>query len=365
MKIVDTDSFAKFELSFAYNPKLFSRMSLRKLLTGFIVCFSVLLLNAQDLHFTNFRLAPLTVNPALAGAFEGTIRVGGIYRGQWLDVNGYKTPALYIDSPVIRGLRKNDWVGVGVSFFSDKAGIGGLTDTGGGLNAAYHLGLDKKNIRNNISFGVSWGSVSRKLTDPMSFTFRDELLSGPGTQSADKGQLTAAMEGESYTDWGAGITLHYDLTKRNSLIAGIAAGHLTTPINSIIPSGRAENEFKITGFTQIEMQMTDKFSFEPALLFQIEGPGKELALQGLAGYMLNPKKDLKLNAGLGYRVGDAVQLLLGANYGDLTVGASFDANASSFQGASGFQNGFEIGASYILKIYKKPNVKPVIICPRY
>lgn len=339
-------------------------MSLRKLLTGLFVCFSILMINAQDLHFTNFRLAPLTINPALAGAFEGTIRIGGIYRGQWLDVNGYKTPALFADAPIIRGLRKNDWVGVGISFFSDKAGIGGLTDTGGGLNAAYHLGLDKNNIRNNIAIGISWGSISRKLSDPDSFTFRDQLISGG--VSSELSQLQGKTEGESYTDWTAGVTLHYDLSKRNRLKTGLAAGHITTPDNSLLNAGvRSRNGFKITGFAQLDLGMSDKFSIEPAVLFQIEGPGKELALQGLAGYMINPKKDLELNAGLGYRVGDAVQILLGATYGDLMLGASFDANASSFQGAPGFQNGFEIGASYIMKIYKKPNVKPVIICPRF
>ncbi len=364
MIIIGSESFIKNQLSFDINPKLFSFMGIRNLLTGLFVCLSILMVDAQDLHFTNFRLAPLTINPALAGAFEGTIRVGGIYRGQWLDVSGYKTPALYVDSPVIRGFRKNDWVGVGISFFSDKAGIGGLTDTGGSLNAAYHLGLDKNNIRNNIAIGVSWGNISRKLTDANNFTLRDELVGGPGTLSPDKMDLLSRMDGESYTDWTAGVTLHYDLTKRNRLKAGLAAGHITTPINSLINT-RSEDGFKITGFAQLELGMTDRFSIEPAVLFQIESPGKELALQGLAGYVLDPKKDLELNAGLGYRVGDAVQLLLGATYGDLNVGASFDANASSFQGASGFQNGFEIGASYIIKIYKKPNVKPVIICPRF
>jgi len=323
------------------------------------------MISAQDLHFTNFRLAPLTINPALAGAFEGTARIGGVYRGQWLDVDGYNTPALYVDAPIIKGLRKNDWVGVGVSFYSDKAGSGGLTDTGTGINAAYHLGLDKNNIRNNIAFGISYGRITRRITDPENFIAAG--ASGLVTGSAavtELGLSTLNEKGESYTDWTAGMTLHYDLTKRNRLKTGLAAGHITTPRNSLL-NDVDENNFKITGFAQLEMGLSDKFSIEPAVLFQLEAPGKELALQTLAGYMLDPKKDLELNAGLGYRVGDAVQILLGATYGDLTLGASFDANASSFQGAPGFQSGFEIGASYILKIYKKPNVKPVIICPRF
>ena len=37
----------------------------------------------QDEHFTNFRMAPLAVNPALTGAFNGTYRLTAVYRGQW------------------------------------------------------------------------------------------------------------------------------------------------------------------------------------------------------------------------------------------------------------------------------------------
>ena len=344
--------------------KLFILMTIRSLFLG-IICFGLSsTLIGQDIHFTNFRLAPLTVNPALAGAFEGTIRLGGIYRGQWTDVNGYQTPALYADAPIIKGFRKNDWVGVGLSFFSDKAGIGGLTDTGGSINAAYHFGLDKKNINNNISIGISYGSVSRKLTNPMEFILRDEILEGVGFSSPDKQELLNKTEGDSYTDWAAGVTLHYDLNKKTKIVTGLMGGHLTTPINSLINT-RSTNGFKLVGFAQLDMAVNKKVSFEPAMFFQSKSSAFELSVQGLAGYMLNPKKNLKVNAGLGYRVGDAFQFLFGAEYGDFVGGISFDATASSFQGAPSFQNGFEIGIGYIAKIYKKPKVKPVIICPRF
>jgi hypothetical protein len=37
----------------------------------------------QDQHFTQYYASPLTLNPALAGAFSGTYRMSLIYRDQW------------------------------------------------------------------------------------------------------------------------------------------------------------------------------------------------------------------------------------------------------------------------------------------
>jgi hypothetical protein len=42
---------------------------------------------AQDLHFSQFFEAPLLRNPALAGLYEGDIRVQGVYRNQWNSVS--------------------------------------------------------------------------------------------------------------------------------------------------------------------------------------------------------------------------------------------------------------------------------------
>lgn len=36
----------------------------------------------QDLHFSQFYEAPLLRNPALAGLYEGDVRIQGVYRNQ-------------------------------------------------------------------------------------------------------------------------------------------------------------------------------------------------------------------------------------------------------------------------------------------
>jgi hypothetical protein len=100
-------------------------MTLSRLLPVLLLWLSLGALSAQDIHYTLFNMAPLRTNPALTGAFEGTARIGGIYRGQWFSVNGggdMHTPSFYIDAPIIKGFRDRDWVGVGAVFVQDNAG---------------------------------------------------------------------------------------------------------------------------------------------------------------------------------------------------------------------------------------------------
>ena len=56
-------------------------MLLKKLLfSALVALLAVATTMAQDIHFTQFTMSPLTLNPGLTGKFEGTVRIGGIYR---------------------------------------------------------------------------------------------------------------------------------------------------------------------------------------------------------------------------------------------------------------------------------------------
>jgi len=101
-----------------------------KFLSGMLIVLMIGVgeLKAQDIHYTQYELSPMTLNPALTGAYEGTFRVGGIYRDQWSSVlnNQYVTYTLYGDLPVIRGFGKNDWFGAGILLTNDRAGSASL-----------------------------------------------------------------------------------------------------------------------------------------------------------------------------------------------------------------------------------------------
>ncbi|MDQ6763411.1 MAG: type IX secretion system membrane protein PorP/SprF, partial [Bacteroidota bacterium] len=85
---------------------------------------------AQDPHFSQFFSSPLTLNPALTGKFNGTLRVAGNYRNQWPAFNNvYTTSTLSVDFAILKSrLPDFDTWGIGILALTDKAGGGILTN---------------------------------------------------------------------------------------------------------------------------------------------------------------------------------------------------------------------------------------------
>ena len=53
---------------------------MKKLYFSLLACFTIWAAGAQDVHYTQFYNSPLTTNPALTGVFNGSYRIGAIYR---------------------------------------------------------------------------------------------------------------------------------------------------------------------------------------------------------------------------------------------------------------------------------------------
>lgn len=324
-------------------------------------------LYSQDIHFTQFNLAPLTYNPALTGAFYGSVRIGGLYRDQW--GGAYSTPSFYIDSPILKGFRKQDWIGVGLNAFQDEAeseyipfDVGtssrrGTITTGGLLSsAAYHFALDKQ--RNTvIALGIQGGTLSKKLGGD--YQFEDAILSNSGSQD----QLPNKDQGKNYLDISGGLTITGKTTGESFYRIGISALHVNKPRATILGGGGASSRLpmKIVGYGTYHLDLNDQLTVTPSVLFHSFGPASEVAVQGLLGYKI-PAQNTVIKAGLGYRLGDAMEVLAGVDYKDLRVGASYDLTLSDLQSP---HNAFELAVAYILRIYKRPKIDPVIFCPRF
>src|SRR5450631_700374 len=108
-----------------------------KLTLLFIILFATLQINksvAQDIHFSQYYFAPITLNPALTGVYK-TIQATVQYKQQWAVVNGYSTGGVTLEFKLNQAkwdkkrnltdmYKKKAMKGLALGFnvFSDKAG---------------------------------------------------------------------------------------------------------------------------------------------------------------------------------------------------------------------------------------------------
>src|SRR5690242_20724964 len=87
--------------------------------------FLVSVARAQDPHFSQFYMSPLTLNPALTGDMDGTYRAGAIYRNQYGSVTiPYVTPSAFFDCDLFKGSESHSYLGLGFLILDDRAGDG-------------------------------------------------------------------------------------------------------------------------------------------------------------------------------------------------------------------------------------------------
>jgi len=338
-------------------------------------------LQAQDIHWSLYQMSPLTLNPALTGAFNGTVRVGGIYRDQARTIvtNAYTTPSFYVDAPILN-VGKRDWVGVGGMLYNDQAGVAGLATLGAYLSASYHKALNKKGT-SLISFGVQGGMMQRRV-DTDKLIFEDGILkdfAGGNDIGFNNSDDLSRIENSSAFDLNAGITISSQVNKQTDLTIGISLYHILKPNYGLLTGpgpamgGQAADpdsstlelprRFQLHGLFNFDLNK--KWTLSPGFLYGQIGPANEFQIQTMLGYVLNKKNNTVFKFGPGYRIGDAAQFLLGLDMKDLKVAASYDMTLSGLSDINSGVGGFEIAASYIIKIFKAPTVKPVIFCPRF
>jgi len=317
-------------------------------------------LRAQDIHYTQYELSPMTLNPALTGAYEGTFRLGGIYRDQWSSVlnNQYVTYSLYGDLPVIRGFGKNDWFGAGILLTNDRAGSAALNHTGGSLALSYHLGLGKKS---NTVFSLgAQGGFAQKRIDMDELLFEDAIESG--MTSVEFG-LEGFDPSISYTDFNVGGLVNSYLTSKFNFYVGAAAFHLTNPDDGFITEQKLRT--RITAHGGFNYDIGNRLMITPSFLFQTQAKARELVTQARLGYHINPERNVTLYGGLGYRYSGAGMAMIGMDYRGAKLGIAYDIDFSPLNPASRGRGAYELALSYTAKIYKTPVVKPVLFCPRF
>jgi type IX secretion system PorP/SprF family membrane protein len=323
--------------------------------------------SAQDIHFSQYYSAPLTVNPALTGSFAGDYRAGVNYRTQWGSVTvPYRTFDLFGDLNIGRRIISRNFWSVGMIALSDQAGDGDLSVTKIMGSGAYHFILDAGK-RNDLSFGVQLGWV-QKSVDFSKFYFDN--------QWNDTGFDTGMPNGENfvkgsygYVDAAAGIAYAYSGPKRFSANAGFSVFHLTKPQDSFYDSNNHLGMRPVIN-GGITYKISDVLSISPSFFYQSERKAHEFLGGAMVKYSLKGSEDPyvttgNIYAGLYGRFGDAFIPVIGYELRNWRLMMNYDVNTSELKQASNGQGAFEISLIYVGTSKKNKGIRIDLPCPRF
>ncbi|GAA3646228.1 PorP/SprF family type IX secretion system membrane protein [Flavivirga jejuensis] len=254
----------------------------------------------QDPQFTQYMNNMSVINPAYATAQEAILNLGGLYRTQWVGIEGApNTGTFFAHTPI------NDKIEIGISFTNDNIGDI-VSENNIYADFAYVL---RVGFQAKLSLGIKAG-----------VTLFDVNFDGFNLQSGNTSTDLAFNENVNKTFPNLGIGAYYFT---DNYYIGLSAPNMLTSKHI-----ETENGVKSTGVQDIHYFLTGGYvfdinrdlKFKPAFMAK-SVRGAPLALDITANMLFNER----FEAGLGYRLDDAISGLVSFRVSpELKIGYAYD-----------------------------------------
>lgn len=312
---------------------------------------------AQDSHFSNYTLAPLTLNPAMTGMMNGTNRLVANFREQWrsvLENHSYKTIAASYDH---RFCGYKDYGGIGFKAMADRSGSKNYSIYNVGLTMAYSKDLGKLG---NLSVGGEVGLIQHRVNvDAFQFESQfDGFYFDPNLPNLEN----FASDGYTFMDISAGLTWY---NHHKNLFVGFSMHHINKPnyaFKELAYPINSEVDIKFTAHISsiIPFGIIERFGLMPRSVFHVQGnqwqlvPGLDFKT-GL-GDKNNQTFKHELYLGAAVRLSghnenfihsDAIIFTTRFGFDRYTLGISYDYNISGLQKASNRRGAFELSFVFV------------------
>lgn len=333
----------------------------KTLLAVFCLLFPACLIS-QDIHFSNWQMSPLNLNPAETGMFEGDGRLIFNYRTQWRSVQvPYNTFSFGGDFNLNKPLIKGTQEALGLIFNHDAAGDGNYTVTDFKVPFNHKFSF-RKDSGLTIAFGILAG-VSNVKIDPNRLSY-DRQWDGDayngGLQNGENFQLLSKV----YADVALGTVIRKQINQKWLASFGYGISHINQPNISF---------YNTKGVTlkprhNESLQLKYSFSNISSVMLEYYANQQQKFRENLAGltyyHTIEPKTGTTLNIGFFNRFSDAMITTLGLQHNNMRLQGSYDYNYSGFKRATNGKGAFEISFIYI---YAKPKVfvPKTRVCPIY
>ena len=339
----------------------------RRIITTLFLFASAIMVQdamAQDVHFSQYRQAPLMLNASNTGNFEGDYRAGINYRNQWSSfIKPYATTSGFFDKYFTKGLLDNDSWGAGMVLYSDKAGTAIFSTQAVYGNLAYHYKLDADG-KKLISIGLQGGVIQKGINyDELKFGnqytsvfYNDELSSNE----------TFVETNIAYPAIHAGIGYQMEYNDKLDLNAGFSMFNLNQPSESFFGVDDNALNTRMSLTLGADYIYSPLISIHPGVLFTGQAKAYEYLIGSDVGYVVKdvPLTNIVAYLGLWYRSTDALILVPGLAYNNYRAALSYDINISSLSNASGGRGAIELSVIYIFNTNPKLGIKRSVPCKR-
>jgi len=312
---------------------------------------------SQDFHLSQFRSAPITLNPANTGCFLGDWRTAFNYRKQWTALGApFENNSLSFDKPLY--LKKSK-LGIGAVVMSDNSSQLDFTSRMFSLSLAY-----QRFIGNHfISIGAQPVYTRQNYARTgLSLPEQYNMYSGYYDPNIPISE-TSLYNHLSFFDINFGVNWK-TFYKNHELSAGLSLSHISFPQISF-----TDNPYtlptRILMHAEASLELMPFLTLKPSSILIKQQKADELFLGSFANVKLpwNMLDFEYLSLGIFFRTAlfenfDAFVFVTGLHYGHWDLNFSYDINMSGLSEATNNWGAFELSFVYRGFLYSNQNYTP-------
>jgi type IX secretion system PorP/SprF family membrane protein len=342
---------------------------MRKITAILCTLAAVLVLQAQDHHYSQYWGSPLQLNPALAGVFNESVRLNAHYRNQWFaESTSFATYAVAVDGNIGREQMKGNFLGIGAAFYQDVQDQGSFKNTGGSLSLSYNQRMGSRGKYHYIGLGLQPGFISKQVN-------LNNLIYGRLFEVNDNSDPIDLLNYQNrfIFDFGAGLSYFANIQNKHNFGAGFAVGHIGQPAVGFRNNTEDILYRKFTANASGKIQLNNKvLSVLPTMLFHKQGPHQQINFGSYVGFMIDERSNTALYVGAMYRMSGYETSTFGSDafiggvrleVQTLDIGFAYDITTSDLRRVASFMGGPELYVIYTIPTSK--SYRERLNCPKF